>query len=151
MNDVSIAHALAGRVPEGETVTVRGWVRTRRDSKGGFSFVAVHDGSCFDAVQVVAPAALPNYQSEVMHLTAGCSVVCRGTVAQSPGKGQSFEIQAAEVTVLWMVDDPDSYPISPKHHTSESLREVADRRPQTNTIGAVTRVRHTLSQAVLRF
>ena len=151
MSDVAIVDVLRGKVPAGQEATVRGWVRTRRDSKGGFSFVAVHDGSCFDAVQVVAPAALPNYQSEVMHLTAGCSVVCRGTVTQSPGKGQSFEIQAAEVTVLGMVDDPDTYPISPKHHTFEYLREVAHLRPRTNTIGAVTRVRHTLSQAVHRF
>jgi asparaginyl-tRNA synthetase len=151
MADVAIVDVLRGKAAAGQEVTVKGWVRTRRDSKGGFSFVAVHDGSCFDAVQVVAPGALPNYQSEILHLTAGCSVVCTGTVAQSQGKGQAFEIQATAVQVVGMVDDPDTYPISPKQHTFEYLREVAHLRPRTNTIGAVTRVRHTLSQAVHRF
>jgi asparaginyl-tRNA synthetase len=151
MADAAIVDVLRGKVPAGETVTVKGWVRTRRDSKGGFSFLAVHDGSCFDAIQVVAPGTLANYASEVMHLTAGCSVVCSGILAISQGKGQSFEVQATEVKVVGMVDDPDTYPISPKQHTFEYLREVAHLRPRTNTIGAVTRVRHTLSQAVHRF
>jgi asparaginyl-tRNA synthetase len=151
MADAAIVDVLRGKVPAGETVTVKGWVRTRRDSKGGFSFLAVHDGSCFDAIQVVAPGTLANYASEVMHLTAGCSVVCSGNLAISQGKGQSFEVQATEVKVVGMVDDPDTYPISPKQHTFEYLREVAHLRPRTNTIGAVTRVRHTLSQAVHRY
>jgi asparaginyl-tRNA synthetase len=146
-----VADVLRGKVPAGQEVTVKGWVRTRRDSKGGFSFITVHDGSCFDPVQVVAPGALPNYAAEVLHLTAGCSVIARGAVAQSQGKGQAFEIQATEVKVVGFVDDPDTYPISPKHHTFEYLREVAHLRPRTNTIGAVARVRHTLSQAVHRF
>jgi asparaginyl-tRNA synthetase len=132
-------------------VTVKGWVRTRRDSKGGFSFVAVHDGSCFDAIQVVAPNTLLNYAAEVAHLTAGCSVIATGTLVQSQGKGQSYEIQATSLAVVGTVDDPDTYPISPKQHSFEYLREVAHLRPRTNTIGAVTRVRHTLSQAVHRF
>src|SRR3954452_21003017 len=100
MPDVSVADVLRGKVPAGQDVTVKGWVRTRRDSKGGFSFVAVHDGSCFDAIQVVAPAALSNYQNEVTHLTAGCSVICTGKLVKSQGKGQSFEIQADEVKVV---------------------------------------------------
>ena len=151
MADAAIVDVLRGKVPAGETATVKGWVRTRRDSKGGFSFVAVHDGSCFDAIQVVAPAALANYAAEVLHLTAGCSVICSGVVAASQGKGQSYEIQATELNVVGWVDDPDTYPISPKQHSFEYLREVAHLRPRTNTIGAVTRVRHTLSQAVHRF
>src|SRR3954449_4061038 len=151
MADVSIAQALSGKVPAGEQVTVKGWVRTRRDSKGGFSFLAVNDGSCFDSIQVVAPGALPNYQAEVLHITTGCSVISTGTLVQSQGKGQSYEIQATKVEVVGWVDDPDTYPVSPKQHTFEYLREVAHLRPRTNTIGAVTRVRHTLSQAVHRF
>src|SRR3954447_5134551 len=114
MSDVSIADALHGKVPEGQSVTVKGWVRTRRDSKGGFSFIAVHDGSCFDAIQVVAPNTLPNYTDEVLHITAGCSVTCTGTLVQSQGKGQAFEIQAAEVKVVGWVENPDTYPITPK-------------------------------------
>src|SRR3954469_18588547 len=93
MAEVSVADALAGKPGENQAVTVKGWVRTRRDSKAGFSFVTVNDGSCFDSIQVVAPSALPNYASEVMHLTAGCSVICTGTLVQSQGKGQAYEIQ----------------------------------------------------------
>src|SRR3954467_8669480 len=151
MSDVSIADALHGKVPEGQAVTVKGWVRTRRDSKGGFSFVTVHDGSCFDAIQVVAPNTLPNYTSEIMHLTTGCSVIATGTLVKSQGKGQAFEIQAIEVKVIGFVDDPDTYPVSPKQHSFEYLREVAHLRARPNTFGAVTRVRHTLSQAIHRF
>ena len=151
MSDVSVADALKGKIPEGEIVTVKGWVRNRRDSKGGFSFVTVHDGSCFDAIQVVAPNTLPNYLPEVMHVTTGCSVIATGTLVKSQGKGQAYEIQASDVKVVGMVDDPDTYPVSPKQHTFEYLREVSHLRPRTNTFGAVTRVRHTLSQAIHRF
>src|SRR5215218_3669074 len=147
----SVAHALAGKPGTDQEVTVRGWVRTRRDSKGGFSFVAINDGSCFDSIQVVAPSALPNYHNEVLHLTAGCSVVATGKLVQSQGKGQAFEIQGTNLEVVGWVDDPDTYPISPKQHSFEYLREVAHLRPRTNTFGAVTRVRHTLSMAVHRF
>src|SRR5688572_30840962 len=149
--EVSIVDALRGKVPVGQSVTVKGWVRTRRDSKAGFSFVALHDGSCFDAIQIVAPNALPNYQSEILHITTGCSLIATGTLVQSQGKGQSFEIQATEVKVVGWVDDPDTYPVSPKQHTFEYLREVAHLRSRTNTFGAVTRVRHALAMAVHRF
>jgi asparaginyl-tRNA synthetase len=151
MSDVSIGDALRGKPAEGEAVTVRGWVRSRRDSKGGFSFVSVHDGSCFDAIQVVAPNTLANYATEIMHLTAGCSVIATGALVKSQGKGQAFEIQANDLKVVGFVDDPDTYPISPKQHSFEYLREVSHLRPRTNTFGAVTRIRHTLSQAIHRF
>jgi asparaginyl-tRNA synthetase len=151
MSDVAIADLLRGKVPVGQTVTIKGWVRTRRDSKGGFSFVNINDGSCFDGIQVVAPSTLPNYANEVMHLTAGCSVIATGTVAQSQGKGQSVEIQGTNIQVVGWVENPDTYPVSPKQHTFEYLREVAHLRPRTNTFGAVARVRHTLSMAIHRF
>jgi asparaginyl-tRNA synthetase len=151
MLDVSVADSLGGKLPVGETVTVKGWVRTRRDSKGGFSFIAIHDGSCFDAIQVVAPATLPNYAGEISHISAGCSVIAAGQLVRSQGKGQLYEIQASELKVVGLVEDPDTYPISPKHHTFEYLREVAHLRARTNTFGAITRVRNTLSQAVNRF
>src|SRR5688500_5165373 len=151
MPHVSIADALAGRAPVGGEVTVKGWVRTRRDSKGGFSFIAINDGSCFDSIQVVAPNTLANYQGDVLRITAGCSVIATGTLVQSQGKGQSFEIQATEIKVVGWVDDPDTYPVSPKQHTFEYLREVAHLRSRTNTFGAVTRVRHALAMAVHRF
>ena len=151
MTVVSVEHALAGRIPAGGEVTVRGWVRTRRDSKAGLSFVNVSDGSCFAAIQVVAPALLANYESEVKHLTAGCSVVATGILVPSQGQGQSFEIQASRLEVVGWVDDPLTYPMQPKAHSLEYLREFAHLRPRTNLFGAVTRIRHCLSQAVHRF
>ena len=135
----------------GTRATVRGWVRTRRDSKAGLSFVHVHDGSCFAPIQVVAPAALANYDSEVKKLTTGCSVVATGVVTASQGQGQSVELVADAVQVVGWVDDPEAYPIQPKQTSLEYLREVAHLRPRTNTLGAVARVRHCLSQAVHRY
>src|SRR5689334_20690828 len=150
-NVVSVKRALSGAVTAGSTVTVRGWVRTRRDSKAGLSFVNVSDGSCFDPIQVVATADLPNYADEVARLTAGCSVIAEGELVPSQGKGQAFEIQAKRLEVIGWVDDPETYPIQPKAHSLEFLREVAHLRPRTNLFGAVTRIRHCLAQAVHRF
>jgi len=151
MTFFTCADVLAGRAPKDTSVTVKGWVRTRRDSKAGISFVNVSDGSGFHPVQVVAPNTLPNYATEVLHLTAGCAVAATGTVVPSPAKGQPFELQATAITVVGWVDDPDSYPIQPKPHTLEFLREVAHLRPRTNVIGAATRVRHTIAQSIHRF
>ena len=148
---LSVREILAGRKSGETAVTVRGWVRTRRDSKAGFSFVNVSDGSSFQPIQVVAPRDLPNYSDEVMKLTAGCAVEATGTIVPSPAKGQPFEMQATAIKVVGWVDDPDTYPIQPKAHTLEFLREVAHLRPRTNVIGAATRVRHTLAQAIHRF
>src|SRR3954469_13590343 len=147
----SIAAVLAGQPPVGSRITIEGWVRTRRDSKAGLSFLAVHDGSCFDALQVVAPAELANYQTDILKITSGCAVRVAGEVVASQGKGQSVELRAETIEVVGWVDDPDHYPMQPKRHTMEYLREVAHLRPRTNVIGAVTRVRHTLAQAVHRF
>ncbi|RKG78045.1 asparagine--tRNA ligase [Corallococcus terminator] len=151
MQVVSVKKALSGSVEAGSKVEVRGWVRTRRDSKAGISFVNVSDGSVFDPIQVVAPNSLPNYEKEILRLTAGASVIARGTLVQSQGKGQAFEIQADEVQVLGLVDDPDTYPITPKQHSLEFLRDVAHLRVRTNTFGAITRVRNSAMQAVHRF
>ncbi len=148
-----VADALRGRVPVGTAVVVKGWVRNRRDSKagGGLSFFTLHDGSCFDPIQVVARGTLPNFESDVLHLTTGCSVVVTGDLVESKGKGQAVELQAGTVEVVGWVDDPETYPVSPKQHSFEFLREVAHLRPRTNTFGAVTRVRHTLAMALHRF
>jgi asparaginyl-tRNA synthetase len=147
----STREVLAGQAPSDAAVTVKGWVRTRRDSKAGISFLHLSDGSSFHPVQVVAPNTLPNYASEILKLTAGCAVEATGTIVPSPAKGQPFEMQASAIEVIGWVDDPDSYPIQPKPHTLEFLREVAHLRPRTNVIGAATRVRHTLAQAIHRF
>jgi len=142
---------LSGKAPADQPVTVKGWVKTRRDSKAGISFVSVSDGSCFHPVQVVAPNTLSNYESEVQKITAGCAVEATGLIVPSPAKGQPFEMQATEVKVIGWVDDPDTYPIQPKAHSMEFLREVAHLRSRTNVIGAATRVRHTIAQAIHRF
>jgi asparaginyl-tRNA synthetase len=147
----SCADVLAGRAPKETPVTLRGWVRTRRDSKAGFSFIHLSDGSSFHPVQVVAPKNLPNYDQEVLRLTAGCAIEATGSIVPSPAKGQPFEMQASSVRVVGWVEDPDSYPIQPKPHSLEFLREVAHLRPRTNVIAAATRVRHTLAQAIHRF
>jgi asparaginyl-tRNA synthetase len=151
MTSLSCAQVLAGQAPTDTPVTVKGWVRTRRDSKAGISFVHVSDGSCFHPVQVVAPNTLPNYAEEMLRLTAGCSVEATGNIVPSPAKGQPFEMQASAIKVIGWVAEPDSYPIQPKPHTLEFLREVAHLRPRTNVIGAVTRVRHTIAQSIHRF
>ncbi|NNF17980.1 MAG: asparagine--tRNA ligase [Gammaproteobacteria bacterium] len=144
----TIKRILAHEIEPGESVTVQGWVRSRRTSKGGFSFIQVHDGSCFDTIQAVADGELENYTSEIIEITTGCSVAITGTLVASEGRGQDREIHAANVTVIGWVDDPDTYPISKKRHTFEFLRSVAHLRPRTNTFGAMARVRNALAQAV---
>jgi asparaginyl-tRNA synthetase len=151
MTVCAVVDALSGRVPLDEQVAVKGWIRTRRDSKAGFSFLAVSDGSCFEALQIVVPNSLANYASEVLRITAGCAVSCTGKLVRSQGKGQAVEMQAESVEVVGWVEHPDSYPISPKQHSFEFLREVAHLRPRTNTFGAVTRVRHALAMAAHQF
>jgi asparaginyl-tRNA synthetase len=150
MTYAPVADVLAGKYGVNDTVTIKGWVRTRRDSKAGLSFINVHDGSCFDPIQVIALNTLDNYD-EIIRLTTSCSVSVIGTVKQSEGQGQSIEIDAKSVEVLGWVENPDTYPMSAKRHSIEYLREHAHLRPRTNIIGAVTRVRNSLSQAVHRF
>jgi asparaginyl-tRNA synthetase len=151
MSTLSCAEILGGKALADASITLKGWVKTRRDSKAGISFVAVSDGSCFQPVQAVVPNTLANYNDEVIRLTAGCAVEVSGTIVPSPAKGQPFEMQATSLKVIGWVDDPDTYPITPKVHTMEFLRDVAHLRPRTNVIGAATRVRHTVAQAIHRF
>lgn len=147
MNKHSIADIFKDAVPTGNEVTIKGWVRTRRTSKAGISFVALHDGSCFDAIQVVVPDTLENYE-EVSRLGAGCAVIATGELVESQGQGQSVEVQAISLEVVGWVEDPETYPIAKKRHTFEYLRTQAHLRPRTNAIGAVTRVRNTLANAI---
>jgi asparaginyl-tRNA synthetase len=144
----SIVATLKGQVSVGTQVTVKGWLRSKRDSKAGISFLAVHDGSAFDAIQAVVPNTLDNYESEVLRLSTGCAVIVSGELVESRGKGQSVEIQATAVEVVGWVDDAESYPIAKKRHTFEYLRTQAHLRPRTNTFGAITRVRTTLANAI---
>ncbi len=140
--------ALGGHVPVGDTVTVSGWVRSKRDSKAGISFIEINDGSCFASIQAVVPSDIANYESEVLRITTGCAVSVTGKLVESEGKGQSLEIQATGVEISGWVDDAESYPIAKKRHTFEYLRTVAHLRPRTNTFGAITRVRTVLANAI---
>ncbi|QFU74562.1 asparagine--tRNA ligase [Halioglobus maricola] len=144
----TVAAALKGEHATGSQVTVKGWLRSKRDSKAGISFLAVHDGTAFDAIQAVVPSTLDNYESEVLKTGTGCAVVISGELVESQGKGQSVEIQASAVEVVGWVDDAESYPIAKKRHTFEYLRTQAHLRPRTNTFGAITRVRTTLANAI---
>ncbi len=140
-----------GDVSVGDAVCVRGWVRSRRDSKGGFSFVELHDGSCFASLQVVAPGELENYERDVLTAGTGSAVEVRGTLVASQGKGQTVEVQASEFALVGAVDDPETYPVAKKRHSFEYLRGVAHLRPRTNTFGAITRVRTALAGAIHRY
>ncbi len=151
MTYAPVTDVLSGKLAVDSEITVRGWVRTRRDSKAGISFLAIYDGSCFDPIQAVVPSELNNYQDEVLKLTAGCSVEVTGKIVDSPAEGQAFELAATNVKVVGWVEDPNTYPMSKTRHSIEYLREVAHLRPRTNVIGAVARVRNCLSQAIHRF
>ena len=135
----------------GDRIRLQGWVRTRRDSKAGLSFLQLHDGSCFDTAQVVAPGDLDNYESEVQNLTTGCSLIAEGEVVESEGKGQSVELLASRIELVGMVDDPETYPMPAKRHTFEYLREQAHLRVRTNVFSAMARVRHCVANAIHRY
>ncbi len=146
---VSVAEARQAE-SVGRDVVLHGWIRTRRDSKAGFSFLEINDGSCFGNVQVIAESGLPNYESEVKHLSPGSSVTVAGSVHASPGKGQATEVRASAVTVHGMADVA-TYPLQKKGHTFEFLRTIAHLRPRTNTFGAIARVRNCVSNSVHQF
>ncbi|MDP6634322.1 MAG: asparagine--tRNA ligase [Phycisphaerae bacterium] len=143
VNRTLIAEVLADVEVDAE-VTIGGWIRTVRASKGGFSFITLNDGSCMDCIQIVADKDLDNYDNEISHLTAGCSLLVTGKVVESPGKGQRVELHANQVRVIGLAD-AEKYPIQPKRHTFEFLRTQAHLRARTNTFGAVARVRSAMA------
>jgi asparaginyl-tRNA synthetase len=129
------------------TVRIKGWVRTRRDAKG-FSFMEINDGSCLGNIQVVAGSDLPNY-ADILGITTGSAVGVCGALVPSPGKGQKWEIQAAEVEIISQA--PDTYPLQKKRHSDEFLRTIAHLRPRTNKYGAAFRIRSEMVYAIHRF
>ena len=129
---------------------LQGWVRTRRDSKAGFSFIEINDGSSQGNIQIIAEASLENYESEVKTLTAGCSISAEGEIKESGGRGQKTEMLASSVTIHGMAD-PETYPLQKKRHSMEKLREWAHLRPRTNTFGAVARVRNCICNSIHQF
>jgi len=150
MNKNDIVDILATE-PTGQNITVQGWVRSRRDSKAGLSFIALYDGSCFDSLQIIVEQSLSNYQDDVLRISAGYAIKVTGNLVASEGKGQTVEVQATELVIIGDVDDPEQYPIAKKRHTFEYLRQVAHLRPRTNAFGAISRVRSTLSSSIHRY
>jgi asparaginyl-tRNA synthetase len=134
----------------GKEVLLQGWVRTRRDSKGGFSFLELNDGSCMGNLQIIAEGSLPNYESEVKKLGTGCSVTVLGEVRQSPAKGQATEVLARSITVHGWADS-ETYPMQKKGHSYEFLRTIAHLRPRSNTFGAIARIRNQVCRSIHDF
>src|SRR5207245_3060463 len=134
----------------GKQILLQGWVRTRRDSNGGFSFIELNDGSCFGNVQIVADGKLPNYESDIKKLGAGASIRVVGEVRASPAQGQAAEVHAQSITVYGGAD-PETYPLQKKRHSFEFLRTLAHLRPRTNTFGAVARVRNCVCRSIHDF
>ncbi len=144
-----IAQALKVGEP-GQEVDVRGWVRTRRDSKSGFSFVELNDGSSMSGLQVVIDQSVPGYEETIKHVTTGASIAVIGELKESPGKGQRVELHAKTFELLGTAD-VDTYPLQKKRHSFEFLREIAHLRPRTNTFGAIARVRNAITNAIHTF
>lgn len=149
--EVSISDILNNHINVFSKVTIKGWVRTRRDSKLGISFISLYDGSCLDTIQTIAHSSLLNYKEEVILLTTGCSVIIKGELVYSKSKLQKFEIYIDDLQVIGWIDNPKKYPISSKKHSLEYLRTVAHLRPRTNLIGSITRVRNTLNLSIHKF
>jgi asparaginyl-tRNA synthetase len=149
MSRTKVAQILKAGQP-GDVVDVRGWVRTKRESKGDFAFLELNDGSCLANVQIVADAGLPDYHALIKQITTGASVAVGGEVVASQGKGQRVEVRARSLKLLGTAD-PATYPLQKKGHSFEFLREKAHLRPRTNTFGAMARVRNALCDAIHRF
>jgi len=149
MSRIKVLDALR-QPPCPDMVTVKGWVRTKRESKAGFSFLELNDGSCMRNLQILADGTLPNYQTEIQHLTTGCSIEVVGQIVDSPGSGQAVELKAHEIRIIGWAD-PNEYPLQKKHHSFEFLRQIAHLRSRTNTFGAVCRIRDALSMAIHQF
>ena len=150
MQPRTVKEILASDALMGELVTVQGWLRSRRTSRAGLTFLSVHDGSVFSTIQVVVKDNLENYEV-VVDLGTGCALEVCGMLVESQGKGQDREIQATSVTVVGRVSEPDAYPIAKKRHSFEFLRTVAHLRPRTNTFGAVARLRQAAAKSIHDF
>ncbi len=149
MNIMRIADILKTGQP-GQTLEVAGWVRTRRDSKQGFSFVELNDGSCLANLQIVVGADIPGYEARIKQVTTGGSVHVAGELKESPGKGQRVELAARSLEILGTAD-AEAYPLQKKRHSFEFLREIAHLRPRTNTFGAIARVRNAVCASIHQF
>jgi asparaginyl-tRNA synthetase len=148
MQKKPIAQLLRTGQPD-ETVTIQGWVRTKRELKE-FAFMEVNDGSCLANLQVILNPDVPDYQRILQRINTGASVEVAGVLVPSPGKGQRIELRANSVQVYGEAD-PATYPLQKKRHSFEFLRTIGHLRSRTNTIGAVLRVRNACASAIHQF
>ncbi|MFO7972252.1 MAG: OB-fold nucleic acid binding domain-containing protein, partial [Desulfobacterales bacterium] len=146
MKRTKILRLLQSEIPV-NNVLIKGWVRTRRDSKG-FSFIEVNDGSCLTNIQILAHSSLSNYP-DILRLTTGSAVTITGNLVESAGAGQKWEVLAHRIEIICLA--PESYPLQKKRHTDEFLRTIAHLRPRTNKYGAAFRIRSELSYAIHKF
>ncbi|WP_422667275.1 asparagine--tRNA ligase [Buchnera aphidicola] len=151
MKIVSVLDIYKDNIKINSVITIYGWIKSRRDSKAGFSFLTIYDGSCLHGVQIIVSNEISNYDKEILFLTIGCSIKVTGTVILSLGKQQKYEIQADNIVVLGWIKNPSSYPMSAKKHSIEYLREFAHLRPRTNIIGVVSRIRNIILQSIHQF
>ncbi|MDQ1237670.1 MAG: 30S ribosomal protein S6 [Wigglesworthia glossinidia] len=149
MELVTISDIFNKKTSTSKVVEIKAWVKNKRDSKIGISFIDIYDGSCFKHIQVIANNKLKNYTKDILKLNSGCSIYVRGTIQQSTNS--QFEIYAQSLQIIGNVFNPETYPISPKPHTLEYLRNFTHLRPRTNIIGAITRIRHFVSQEIHKF
>ena len=138
---------LLAETEERDSVSIYGWVRTRRDSKA-FSFLEVNDGSCLASIQAIIDSSLPSY-GIVREINTGAAVRVSGRLVESPGKGQDWEIQASEIELIGSA--PEDYPLQKKRHSDEFLRTIAHLRGRPNKYGAIFRIRSRLSFAIHQF
>ena len=146
MERIKIYHLLKAGNPI-DRIMIKGWVRTRRDSKK-FSFIEINDGSCLKNIQVIATDSLPNYE-DIKKLTTGSAVTVCGQLVESQGGGQKWEITAEQVDIISLA--PENYPLQKKRHSDEFLRTIAHLRPRTNKYGAAFRMRSEMSFAIHKF
>ncbi|MGK2897024.1 MAG: asparagine--tRNA ligase [Candidatus Makana argininalis] len=151
MKIVYIVDLIKGSIPINDTINIKGWVKNKRNSKLGISFITIYDGSCFSSMQIIVKKKILNYNSIVLKLTSGCSISVKGRIVNSIGKNQKYEIIADTINLIGWVKNPYNYPISSKKHSLEYLREVLHLRPRTNLIGVVTRIRHSSAKAIHKF
>ncbi|XBC43143.1 MAG: asparagine--tRNA ligase [Buchnera aphidicola (Meitanaphis flavogallis)] len=151
MDIVSVSDIYHNKIKKHTLISVRGWVKNRRNSKSGISFIDLYDGSCFDTIQVVVHCSLFNFYQDIIKLTVGCSMIVHGILIKSLKKNQLYEINAKTIKIVGLVNDPSSYPMSSKRHTIEHLRQYSHLRPRTNFIGSISRIRNCLFQTLHQF
>ncbi|WP_343192442.1 asparagine--tRNA ligase [Buchnera aphidicola (Taiwanaphis decaspermi)] len=142
--NITIANIFNKQIKLNTNIKISGWVRTKRDSKLGFSFIVIYDGSCLKTLQIIANKKIKNYKKEILLLTTGCSIQVKGVLVYYKENKQLYEIKAKHIKILGWVNNPCSYPMSAKHHTLEHLRNFSHLRPRTNFIGAISRIRNIL-------